>query len=146
MLFVMRPQSPKFADGIQPTSQQQYQAYPGGAAPQQPQYPGQQSYGGPPVPNRPGAQSYGAPPAALIPAGAFKQSLEQTIREKNVQSMFPNPAVLDQICQGAPAKVEQLCQQWRVPREVGQDIVKLALFDIILFIGIPPPTYEKITG
>jgi len=36
----------------------------------------------------------------------------------------------------APGKVEQLCQTWRVPREVGQDIVKLALFDIILYVGM----------
>lgn len=57
--------------------------------------------------------------------------------------MFPNPGLLDQIAQAAPAKVDQLCQQWRVPREVGQDIVKLALFDIILFIGMRPASIQE---
>lgn len=66
----------------------------------------------------------------------FKQSLQQTIQEKNIQSLFQNPSILDQICQVAPAKVDQLCQYWRVPREIGQDIVKLALFDIVLYIGM----------
>lgn len=52
--------------------------------------------------------------------------------------MFPpnNPA-LDRIANQASGKVDQLCASWRVPREVGQDIVKLALFDIILYIGRP---------
>ena len=36
----------------------------------------------------------------------------------------------------AAAEVDQLCQKWRLPREIGQDIVKLALYDIILYIGI----------
>lgn len=50
--------------------------------------------------------------------------------------MYPNPQTLDQICQMAPAKIDQLCQAWKVPREVGQDIVKLALFDIIIYVGM----------
>jgi hypothetical protein len=62
--------------------------------------------------------------------------LQQTIQEKNIQSLFPNPAILDQICQVAPGKVQQLIQTWRVEPEVGQDIVKLALFDIILYVGM----------
>jgi hypothetical protein len=57
--------------------------------------------------------------------------------------MFPNPQILDQICQVAPAKVEQLCQTWRVPREVGQDIVKLALFDIIIYVGNSPEYFHS---
>jgi hypothetical protein len=57
--------------------------------------------------------------------------------------MFPDPRQIDQICQAAPAKVDQLCQTWRVPREVGQDIVKLALFDIILYIGMRIPEYLR---
>lgn len=58
------------------------------------------------------------------------------IREKNLSNMFPpNHPLLDRIASQAPAKVDQLCAQWRVPREVGQDITKLGLFDIILYIG-----------
>lgn len=59
------------------------------------------------------------------------------IQEKNLQNMYPpNHPELDRIAHVASGKVDQLCAHWRVPREVGQDIVKLALFDIILYIGI----------
>jgi hypothetical protein len=74
----------------------------------------------------------------MLPPSAFRASLQATIDEKRIQAMFPNPQILDQICQVAPSKVEQLCQSWRVPREVGQDIVKLALFDIIIYVGKSP--------
>jgi len=50
--------------------------------------------------------------------------------------MIPlNDPRLDRIASQAPAKVEQLCRQWGIPLEVGRDLVKLALFDIILYIG-----------
>ena len=43
--------------------------------------------------------------------------------------------MLDQIAATVTNQVDRLCSTWRVPKEVGQDIVKLALFDIILYIG-----------
>ena len=50
--------------------------------------------------------------------------------------MIPiNDSRLDRYAAQAPAKVEQLCRQWRIPLEVGRDLVKLALFDVILYIG-----------
>ncbi len=50
--------------------------------------------------------------------------------------MIPlNDPRMDRIASQAPAKVEQLCRQWGIPLEVGRDLVKLALFDIILYIG-----------
>ena len=59
------------------------------------------------------------------------------IREKSLHNMYPpNHPELDRIAHAASGKVDQLCAKWRVPREVGQDVVKLALFDIILYIGI----------
>lgn len=59
------------------------------------------------------------------------------IREKNLQNMFPpNHPELDRIANMAPAKVDQVCARWKVPREVGQDIAKLGLFDIYLYIGL----------
>jgi len=61
--------------------------------------------------------------------------LQTVIQEKNLQSMFPpNDPRLDQIAQIAGPKVSQLCSTWRVVPEIGQDIVKLALFDIILYV------------
>ena len=47
----------------------------------------------------------------------------------------PNDPRLDAYANRAVSQVEQLCQKWHVPREVGQDIVKLALYDIVLYIG-----------
>ncbi|TGO72051.1 hypothetical protein BELL_0498g00060 [Botrytis elliptica] len=100
---------------------QQYQAYPGGPPPPQ---------GAPP---RAGPLGY-VPGGSSIPPQAVKQSLEDTIREKNLGNFFRNPQILDQICAIAPQKIDQLCQTWNVPKELGADIVKLALFDIILFV------------
>jgi hypothetical protein len=58
-----------------------------------------------------------------------------TIQEKGLQTFYPPGSPrLDQIAQAASQKVDILCQHWRVNREIGQDIVKLALFDIILYI------------
>ena len=50
--------------------------------------------------------------------------------------MIPlNDPRLDKYASLAPTKVEQLSRQWGIPMEVGRDLVKLALFDIILYIG-----------
>jgi hypothetical protein len=145
----------------QPTGAPQYgaQAYPGASQPQgQGGYSQQQQYGQPPPQQYGYGQQQQYPPqgqysaphpgqyggaapvggAPMLPPSAFRASLQATIDEKRIQAMFPNPQVLDQICQVAPSKVEQLCQTWRVPREVGQDIVKLALFDIIIYVGKSP--------
>ncbi|CCD47989.1 hypothetical protein BofuT4_P112990.1 [Botrytis cinerea T4] len=110
---------PQYGQGQQG---QQYQAYPGGPPPPQ---------GG--APPRAGPLGY-VPGGSSIPPQAVKQSLEATIREKNLGSFFRNPQILDQICAIAPQKIDQLCQTWNVPKELGADIVKLALFDIILFV------------
>ncbi|KAL1953097.1 hypothetical protein VTO42DRAFT_3598 [Malbranchea cinnamomea] len=121
--------------------QPQYQAYPGAQgqqAPQSGQYPAApQGYlpqpGYPPQQGYPTPQ-YGGPPNPQILA-AYKRVLQSTIDEKKLQSMYPpNSPVVDQIVSRITNEVDQLCTTWRVPREVGQDIVKLALFDIILYI------------
>lgn len=61
--------------------------------------------------------------------------LQQTIQEKSLQNFYPpGSPQLDQIAQVAAQKVQALCNEWRVNREIGQDIVKLALYDVILYI------------
>ncbi|KAB8291736.1 hypothetical protein EYC80_006532 [Monilinia laxa] len=110
---------PQYGQGQQG---QQYQAYPGGPPPPQ---------GG--AAPRAGPLGY-VPGGSSIPPQAVQQSLEQTIREKNLGNFFQNPQILQQISATAPQKIDQLCQAWNVPKELGADIVKLALFDIILFI------------
>lgn len=58
-----------------------------------------------------------------------------TVQEKQLHNMYPpNSPAIDQIASRVTNQVDHLCATWRVPREVGQDIVKLALFDVILYI------------
>jgi hypothetical protein len=65
--------------------------------------------------------------------------LVSCIQEKQLQSFYPpNSAVLDQIASRAPALINQVIQRWHVAKEVANDIVKLALYDIILYIGMCP--------
>jgi hypothetical protein len=42
--------------------------------------------------------------------------------------------MIDQIANRASAQVDRLCQQWRINKEIGNDIVKLALYDVVLYI------------
>ena len=50
--------------------------------------------------------------------------------------MYPQDGPeLDAIAKRAAYQVDQLCAAWHIPREIGMDLVKLALFDVILFIG-----------
>ncbi|MCJ1366687.1 hypothetical protein MMC16_005817 [Acarospora aff. strigata] len=98
------------------------------------QYPPQQQGG---YPSQAGQHYGGAPSPSAEPhqVAAYKQLLLEVIRDKNLQNMYPpNHPDLDRIANQAPGKVDQLCANWGVPREVGQDIAKLALFDIILYI------------
>ncbi|KAI9860795.1 MAG: hypothetical protein M1813_005718 [Trichoglossum hirsutum] len=85
----------------------------------------------------PGGQYGAAPPQPAGPqqTAAYRQVLQSVVQEKNLQTFYPpgNPT-LDQIASTVTNQVDQLCTTWRVPKEVGQDIVKLALFDIILYI------------
>ena len=46
-----------------------------------------------------------------------------------------NDPRLDRYAAVAPAKVQQYCNRFHIPIEVGRDLVKLALFDIVLYIG-----------
>ncbi|KAL8724730.1 MAG: hypothetical protein Q9181_006700 [Wetmoreana brouardii] len=132
-----------------PPVQQQQAAYPsqsqGGQKPgayalqgqyassqQAAQYPPQQNYG-----NGQYGQQFGRPPAQPHPhqTGVYKQLLQTTIQQKSLQNMIPpNHPKLDKYAERAASQVEQVCDRWDIPREVGQDLVKLALFDIVLYI------------
>lgn len=130
------PQGPPGQQGGYP-GQPQYQAYPGGAAARsgQPgppgQYPPQQ--GGYP----PQGQYGGAPPQPAGPGeiAAYKQTLQTTVQQKNLQSFYPpGSPILDQIANRAATQVGQLCAKWGVPKEIANDIVSLGLFDVWLYI------------
>ena len=66
----------------------------------------------------------------------YKQLLQGTIQEKQLQYFFSQTdSRLDQAATVAATHIDQVCARWRLPREVGQDLAKLALFDIILYIN-----------
>lgn len=114
--------------------------------------PGQQQYGGPP----PGGQ-YGGPPQQQVirpcqynrfalltnflqgppgDAAAYRQLLQACIQEKNLQTFYPpGSPVVEQIAQKAPQLISQVISRWRLPKELANDVVKLALYDIMLYIG-----------
>lgn len=119
--------------------QQQYQAYsgaPGAGAPGQPGRPPPGQYGAPP----PQQYGGGAPPPQQVqgsPAeiAAYKQLLIGCIQEQQLQGFYPpSSPVIDQIANRAPALINQVIQRWRIAKEIANDIVKLALYDIVLYI------------
>ncbi|PYH96817.1 hypothetical protein BO71DRAFT_396764 [Aspergillus ellipticus CBS 707.79] len=139
----------------QQSQQQQYQPYqgspapPGGLGPSYPPQnapypgaPGRTPQQGPPS-GLPGA-AYGAPgrgtpapPATEQQVAAYRQLLIGTIQEKRLQSFWP-PDRLDKLVQSlsveAPGKVSRLMHELAVPQEVAMDIMKLSLFDVILYV------------
>ncbi|KAL3490811.1 hypothetical protein BJX62DRAFT_206402 [Aspergillus germanicus] len=143
----------------QPPSQQQqpqYQAYPGGSAggypPQNAPYPGgyppqNSPYpGGPPrAPQGPPPSQYGPPGGGAGAAGpatpqqldAYRQLLIAAIQEKNLQNFYP-PDKLDRLVQGlardGPSKVNRIVNEFSLPIEIAMDVIKLSLYDIVLYV------------
>lgn len=117
--------------------QGQQAPYPGGPGqgPPQQQYgggPPSQQYGGAPPGGPPGG---GAPPAPVGNAAGYKQLLQATIQEKGLQNFYPpGHPMLDQISNRGAQQVAQLAGAWRISTEIASDIVKLALYDVILYI------------
>ncbi|KAJ5603396.1 hypothetical protein N7537_006352 [Penicillium hordei] len=118
--------------------------YPNQGAP----YPGGQGRPGPSPgpPSGPPPGQYGAPggppqsaapPATQQQVAAYRSLLISTIQEKNLQSFYP-PERLDRLVQTlaaeAPGKLNKLIHEWAVPMEVATDVMKLALFDVILYV------------
>lgn len=67
--------------------------------------------------------------------GAFKTLLMSCVQEKGLQAFYPpNSPLLDQIASRAPAQIAQIAAQWRIPQEIASDIVKLALYDVVLYV------------
>lgn len=50
--------------------------------------------------------------------------------------MIPlNDPRLDRYASIAASQIDQICARWQIQKEVAQDLVKLALFDIMIYIG-----------
>ncbi|KAL4803693.1 hypothetical protein BDV18DRAFT_144217 [Aspergillus unguis] len=117
--------------------------------PQNAPYPPQQNAPYPPGPGSrppqgpPGGQF--GPPGGAPPAGpatpqqldAYRQLLISTIQERNLQTFYP-PGQLDRLVQGlsrdGPAKVNRIVREFNLPVEIAMDIIKLSLYDIVLYV------------
>lgn len=87
---------------------------------QQGGYPPQQQQG--PPPQQGGAQ-----------AGNYLQLLQRAVQENQLQAFYP-PQRLQQLASTIGPQVQQISQQWRIPMELAVDLVRLSLYDIVLFI------------
>ncbi|KAL5405131.1 hypothetical protein PMIN06_004834 [Paraphaeosphaeria minitans] len=129
------------APGAYP-GQQQYQAYPGPPPQGQPGQGPPSQYGAPPPGGQYGAPppggQYGGPPQQQGPPGdpaAYRQLLQACIQEKNLGSFYPpGSQIIEQIAQKAPQLISQVISRWKLPKEIANDVVKLALYDIWLYI------------
>jgi hypothetical protein len=66
---------------------------------------------------------------------AFRNALQQTIAENGLQNFYPpNSPAIEQLSAKAASQISGLCQRWRIPAEIGNDLVKLGLYDIVIFI------------
>lgn len=103
---------------------------PYGGAPQYGQ-PQQQPYGVPPQPYGAHAAASGPPPDAKV----LMSILQEAVKDKRIEQMYPEQK-LHQMSQEIARKdpVNTLCNHWKLPKEVGFDLVKLALFDVVFLL------------
>ncbi|KAJ9094061.1 hypothetical protein QFC21_006162 [Naganishia friedmannii] len=129
----------------QPAAQQQQQQ-PYGQPPQQQQ---QQAYGQPQLSGYPGQPTQypgAAMPAAMGGAGAMGGGagmttdvrylvgiLQHTVQDQRLQAFYP-PQALEQIASrvAQTGALDRIIQEWRLPKEVALDLVKIALFDVVI--------------
>lgn len=128
--------------GAPPQAGQQY----GGNLPPQQPYGGQPQggqYGGQPQGGQYGSQGgqYGSQSQGgqQFQGGqdvnGYKVALQRAIQEKGLERIIPpNSPMIDDVARKASFKVTDICAQWRIPQEVGRDLARLGLYDIILFI------------
>ncbi|OWZ64065.1 hypothetical protein AYX15_04085 [Cryptococcus neoformans] len=89
-----------------------------------------------------GAPGTGAPPPPSGPAGANNTNaqyllslLQHCVQDQNLQAFYP-PGSLEPIAQrvAQSGALNKIAQEWRLPLELASDLVKLSLFDVILYI------------
>jgi len=96
-------------------------------------YPAQQQYPGPQQGFQPQQQAF--QPGGPAQIQAYKNSLYQTIQENRLQAFYPpNSPALDILANKAAHQLPALAHRWHIPMEIANDLVKLGLYDVILFI------------
>lgn len=115
---------------------QSYQAFAGGpAANAAGGKPGPASYGGPQGQQPMGQQAMGKPPMGGAPPNPqmYMQTLNAAVMDNKIDRFYP-PQKLNQIAGTITHQIDQLIGNWRIPKEIAVDFVKLALFDIVIYI------------
>ena len=120
----------------QPPQQQQY------GQPPQPQYgqkpPQQQQYGQPPQQQQYGGQGgYGQQPSPAGPGGSNVNNvlnlLQKAVQENSLQAFYP-PQSLGPIANRVAPQIQSISSNWHIPFEIAVDLVRLALYDIVVFV------------
>ncbi|EED14973.1 transcription factor RfeF, putative [Talaromyces stipitatus ATCC 10500] len=142
---------PQYGGGTTPQPQQSYGQPPPGPGQQLPYPPSYNNPGGsygayPPQGPPAGSGNYGAPcsggysgPARTATPqelSTYRNLLIATIQERQLQPFYP-PDKLEHVVRGlesAPDRIQQLMREWNVGQEVAMDVVKLALFDTVIYV------------
>ncbi|WVQ62698.1 uncharacterized protein L199_000846 [Kwoniella botswanensis] len=99
-----------------------------------------QQYGNQPPQYRPpqGAPASGGAPVGGGPnAQAILQALQHCVQEQKIQAFYPpGTGQLEAIAQrvAQSGALPKIAQEWRMPLELASDLVKLSLFDVILYV------------
>lgn len=68
----------------------------------------------------------------------YQRELEKAVQEKGLHRFYgpgtPGAQRLPGIAQRAAQAVDRLCQAWRIQKEIANDIVRLALYDVVIYV------------
>ncbi|WVR07881.1 hypothetical protein IAU60_004924 [Kwoniella sp. DSM 27419] len=102
--------------------------------PQQPQYGGYTQQQQPPHPGA--TPAYGSGPGSGgVDARYVGQLLAQCVQDQHLQAFYP-PGSLDSVAQRVvqSGALQQLAANWKLPVELASDLVKIALFDVVVLV------------
>ncbi|KAJ5168923.1 uncharacterized protein N7482_004517 [Penicillium canariense] len=90
------------------------------------------TYGGAP----PSGYTGGPPPPAALRPGGYKLTVEKQQQQQPPQyQAYPGPPAQGSfLANEAPARLQGIVQELELPMEVATDLMKLALFDIVLYV------------
>ncbi|GAA6059115.1 hypothetical protein JCM10212_003862 [Sporobolomyces blumeae] len=126
-------QSPYGQQQQSPYGQPQYSQY------GQPQQQQQSAYGAAvPQHSRPMSQMGGGGAQGGSPATdprVIFDLLKATVVDQHIEAFYPDPRMLESLAQrvAQSGALQRVAQEWRMPLEIGMDLAKLALFDVILY-------------
>ena len=68
-------------------------------------------------------------------AAGYQRELERAVQEKGLTRFYPpGSRRIQAIAARASQQVDNLCRAWHIQKEIANDIVRLALYDVIIYI------------